>query len=604
MKRCHDMPFGARLLPQGGAEFRLWAPSAQQVELLLNGRPQRLTAAAEGWYAGTAVAAMAGDRYAFRIDGDLTVPDPASRYNPDDVHGASQLVDPAAFDWPDDGWRGRPWHEAVVYELHIGCFTPAGTFAAAIERLDDLVALGITAIELMPVADFPGTRGWGYDGVLLFAPDASYGTPDDLKRLVAAAHARGLMVLLDVVYNHFGPDGNYLYVYAQTFFDRSVNTPWGAAINLGGEGSRTVRDFFIHNALFWIEEYQFDGLRIDAVHAMHDESPLHFVDELAQAVRAAAGSDRDVHLVLENHANDVHRLKRSANGGPLLADAQWNDDVHHAMHVLATGESDGYYIDYADDPLGQLGRALAEGFAYQGDASVYQPGQRRGTASAGLPPLAFVNSIQTHDQVGNRAFGDRIEELAVAAEREEPLRALVACMLLSPAPPMLFMGEEFAAGTPFLYFCDFTGDLAQAVTEGRRAEFSRFEMFAEPSLRARIPDPNFKSTFERSKLNWNERRADGHAQWWTLYRDLLSLRREHLMPLLPQARSGNFSRPAPDCLQLRWPLGSGRYWHLRVNLSGAAVAGLATLPGTTVYISPAPGPALSAYSVEVTLEQP
>jgi len=605
MKRHHDMPFGARLLSQGGAEFRLWAPSAQQVDLVLNGQtqPQPMPAAADGWYATTA-AATAGDRYAFRIDGDLIVPDPASRFNPDDVHGASQLIDPEAFDWPDDDWRGRPWHEAVIYELHIGCFTAAGTFAAAIERLDDLVALGITAIELMPVAAFPGTRGWGYDGVLNFAPEASYGPPHDLKRLVAAAHARGLMVLLDVVYNHFGPDGNYLYVYAQTFFDRTVNTPWGAAINFGGEGSRTVRDFFIHNALYWIEEFNFDGLRVDAVHAMHDASPLHFVDELAQAVRAAAGTHRHVHLVLENHANDAQRLARSAAGGPLLADAQWNDDVHHAMHVLATGESDGYYIDYADDPLGRLGRALAEGFAYQGDSSAYQQGQRRGTPSAGLPPLAFVNSIQTHDQVGNRAFGDRLEELAVAAEREQTLRALIACMLLSPPPPMLFMGEEFAASTPFLYFCDFAGDLARAVTEGRRAEFSRFEMFAEPSLRARIPDPNFKSTFDRSKLNWQERRADGHAQWWTLYRDLLALRREHLMPLLPHARSGVFNRPAPDCLQLQWPLGPGQHWHVRVNLSDTAVAGLAALPGTTVYASATPGPAMAPLSVQVTLEHP
>ena len=297
MKRHHEMRFGARLLPQGRAEFRLWAPSARQVELVLDGKPQSLQAAADGWYAGTA-AALAGDRYAFRIDGDLVVPDPASRCNPDDVHGASQLIDAEAFDWPDADWRGRPWHEAVIYELHVGCFTEAGTFTAAIELLDDLVALGITAIELMPVAAFPGSRGWGYDGVLPFAPDPSYGTPDELKRLIAAAHARGLMVLLDVVYNHFGPDGNYLYVYAQTFFDRTVQTPWGAAINFGGDGSRTVRDFFIHNALYWIEEFQLDGLRIDAVHAMHDASPLHFVDELVQAVRAGAGTDRHVHLVL------------------------------------------------------------------------------------------------------------------------------------------------------------------------------------------------------------------------------------------------------------------------------------------------------------------
>ncbi|MEO8807561.1 MAG: malto-oligosyltrehalose trehalohydrolase [Burkholderiaceae bacterium] len=578
------MPFGARLLPQGEAEFRLWAPSAQRVELVLNGQLQPLAAAADGWFVGTAAAA-AGDRYAFRIDANLVVPDPASRHNPDDVHGASRLIDPEAFDWPDAGWRGRPWHEAVIYELHVGCFTEAGSFTAAIERLDDLVALGITAIELMPVADFPGQRGWGYDGVLLFAPDASYGTPDELKRLVAAAHARGLMVLLDVVYNHFGPDGNYLHVYAQTFFDRTVHTPWGAAINFGGEGSRTVREFFIHNALYWIEEFHFDGLRVDAVHAMQDDSALHFIDELAQAVRNGPGRARHVHLVLENDVNDAARLARTADGRPLLADAQWNDDVHHALHVLVSGERDGYYIDYAADPLRLLGRALAEGFAYQGDPSAYREGEPRGTPSTALPPLAFVNSMQTHDQVGNRAFGERIAALADAAGRHERLRALVACVLLSPAPPMLFMGEEFAASSPFLYFCDFSGDLAQAVTQGRRAEFSRFALFADPARRATIPDPNALSSFQRSKLDWAERDAPGHAEWCALYRHLLALRRDRLMPLLPWAGSGYCELPLPDVLDVHWPLGAAGTWHLRLNLSSAPAMGLAPLPGETIYAS-------------------
>jgi len=605
MKRRHDMPFGARLLPQGDAEFRLWAPSAQQVDLVLNGRSQPLPAAAGGWYAGTAAAA-GGDRYAFRIDGRLVVPDPASRYNPDDVHGASQLVDPEAFDWPDDGWRGRPWHEAVVYELHVGCFSEAGTFAAAIHRLDDLVALGITAIELMPVADFPGSRGWGYDGVLPFAPDASYGTPDDLKRLVAAAHARGLMVLLDVVYNHFGPDGNYLHVYAQSFFDRTVRTPWGAAINFAGDGSRTVRDFFIHNALYWIDEFHFDGLRVDAVHAMRDDSAPHFVDELAQAVRNGPGRERPLHLVLENDVNDAARLARGADGHPLLADAQWNDDVHHALHVMVSGERDGYYADFATDPLRLFGRALAEGFAYQGDPSVYRHGEHRGTPSTALPPLAFVNSMQTHDQVGNRAFGERIATLADAAGQHERLRALIACVLLSPPPPMLFMGEEFAASTPFLYFCDFSGDLAQAVTQGRRAEFSRFALFADPARRATIPDPNAVSTFQRSKLDWTERRADGHAEWWALYRRLLALRRQWLLPLLPLARSGRYEMPLPDVLQVHWPLGAAGTWHLRINLSSARAFGLAPLPGETVYasIDAEAGAMRVPNGVRVTLERP
>jgi maltooligosyltrehalose trehalohydrolase len=605
MKRIHDMPFGARLSPGGGADFRLWAPSAQRVELRLGASSQVrqvLKAEGDGWFAGHAPA-LAGDRYAFRIDGRLTVPDPASRSNPDDVHGSSALVDPGAFDWPDAEWRGRPWHEAVIYELHVGCFTPAGTFAAVIEHLDDLVGLGITAIELMPVGDFPGHRGWGYDGVLPFAPDASYGTPEDLKRLVAAAHARGLMVLLDVVYNHFGPDGNYLHAYAASFFNPQLHTPWGAAINFDGEGSRTVREFFIHNALYWLEEFHLDGLRIDAVHAMQDGSKTHFVDELAQAVRHGPGRGRHVHLILENDANDAQRLARATSGGPGLADAQWNDDVHHAMHVLSTAERDGYYLDYADDALGHLGRALAEGFSYQGDVSAHRHGARRGTPSGGLPPLAFVNSMQTHDQVGNRAFGERIATLAHEQARDDVLRALVACLLLAPSPPMLFMGEEFAASTPFLYFCDFSGDLALAVTQGRRAEFSRFEHFAQASQRARIPDPNLESTFLRSKLDWRQRRAEGHARWWTLYQHLLGLRRERLMPLLSQARSGRFSRPAADCLQVHWPLGPHHRWHLRVDLSSSAMPLPAPLPGETIYSSVAPGAPSASCAVLVTLER-
>lgn len=602
MKRSHAMPFGTRLLPGGAALFRLWAPDVRRVELVLGDARLPMQAEPGGWHALHAPA-RAGDRYAFRLDNGLSVPDPASRSNPDDVHGASALVDPAAFDWPDDAWRGRPWHEAVIYELHVGCFTEEGTFAAAIGPLDDLVALGVTAIELMPVADFPGRRGWGYDGVLPFAPEAGYGTPDDLKRLVAAAHARGLMVLLDVVYNHFGPDGNYLHAYASPFFNRSVHTPWGAAINFDGEGSRTVRDFFFHNALYWIEEFHLDGLRIDAVHAMHDRSPLHFVDELAQAVRAGPGRARHVHLVLENDANDAAHLARDADGRPLRADAQWNDDVHHALHVMASGETDGYYVDYADQPLRRLGRALAEGFAYQGEASAYRRGERRGTPSAQLPPLAFVNSTQTHDQVGNRAYGERLAALAAAQGHENLLRALVACVLLAPSPPMLFMGEEFAAASPFLYFCDFAGDLAHAVTEGRRAEFARFAAFAEPAQRARIPDPNAEATFRRSKLDWAQRRRDGHAQWWAHYQHLLALRREHLLPWLPAARSGQYTLAAPECLHLRWPLGPARHWHLRVNLSASAVPLLEPLPGQVVYASIEAAQGMAPHAVQVTLEQ-
>jgi maltooligosyltrehalose trehalohydrolase len=413
------------------------------------------------------------------------------------------------------------------------------------------------------------------------------------------------MVLLDVVYNHFGPEGNYLHAYAPSFFNPDVQTPWGAAINFDAAGSRTVRDYFIHNALYWIEEFHLDGLRIDAVHAMHDRSALHFIDELAQTVRAGPGRERHVHLVLENDLNDAARLRRDATAQPLLADAQWNDDVHHALHVIVTGEVDGYYVDYADAPVRRLGRALAEGFAYQGDASAYRDGASRGTPSAELPPIAFVNALQTHDQVGNRAFGERIAVLAAAAGRKDALRALVACVLLAPSPPMLFMGEEWAAGTPFLYFCDFEGDLARAVTEGRRAEFGRFARFSDPAVRDRIPDPNAADTFERSRLDWRERERPLHAAWLALYTELLQLRRRHLTPWLADARSGTLALPSPETLHIVWPLGPDRAprWHLLAQL--AAHDGPAgALPGNTVYRSHLAGATLPAWSVQVSIERP
>jgi len=599
------MPFGAVCAADGSARLRLWAPGARRVELLLDGEPQDMQAAADGWYEANVARAAVGARYAYRIDGGLVVPDPASRCNPDDVHGASQLVDPMAFDWPDTDWAGRPWHEAVIYELHVGAFTPEGTFSAAIARLDDLVALGITAIELMPVADFPGGRGWGYDGVLPFAPDAAYGTPDELKQLVAAAHARGLMVLLDVVYNHFGPDGNYLHAYAPDFFNADVHTPWGAAINFDGPGSETVRSFFIHNALYWLEEFHFDGLRIDAVHAMHDASALHFIDELALAVHAGPGRQRPVHLVLENELNDALRLPRTVDGTPGLATAQWNDDLHHALHVLISGERDGYYADYASRPIALFARALAEGFAYQGEASDFRCGKPHGTPSTHLPPLAFVNSLQTHDQVGNRAFGERIAMLAVQNHSEDALRALLACVLLSPPVPMLFMGEEWAASSPFLYFCDFSGDLARAVTEGRRNEFRRFARFSDPEVRERIPDPNDEASFRRSKLDWGERKASAHARWLALYGKLLRLRHEHLVPHLAGAGSGRHELIGAGLVAVRWPLAAGASLHLLANLDNLVAHAQALPGGTVIYHSHAAVEHLQRppWSVRLSLEK-
>jgi 1,4-alpha-glucan branching enzyme/maltooligosyltrehalose trehalohydrolase len=577
------MPFGTCVLPDGGIRFRLWAPAARQVELRLkNGADKEIALPmhplADGWFqiVTSSLQATPGTLYHYRLDDGLNVPDPASRANPQDVHGSSQVVDATAFIWQDDDWQGRPWHEAVIYELHLGTFTDEGTFTAAMQRLDYLAELGITAIELMPVADFPGTRNWGYDGVLLFAPDHRYGTPDDLKALVQEAHARGLMVLLDVVYNHFGPDGNYLHVYAPQFFSERHHTPWGAAINFDGNGSRTVRDFFIHNALYWLEEYHFDGLRLDAVHAIVDDSRPDIVEELAAAVKSGPGRTRQVHLVLENNANNASYLQQGTIA------AQWNDDIHHALHLLLTGECDGYYADYADQPTRHLARCLAEGFAFQGEPSVFHDGRLRGEPSGHLPPSAFINFSQTHDQIGNRAYGERIAMLA----QQGPLQVALAVLLLAPSPPMLFMGEEFAAAMPFQFFCDFQGELADAVTEGRRREFAGFRKFADPAARARIPDPNDPATFERCKLNWDCLDEPQHKVWLEYYRSLLSLRRTHVVPRLPGMGGGaKFELIEATGLVVLWRLGDGARLTLLANLGDSSVEGTLCFAGTPFYLS-------------------
>lgn len=557
--RRHDMPFGARLA-DAGVRFRLWAPSCGRVDLCIEGRPARTMAALpDGWFELDVAAAGSGTRYRFALDDGLRVPDPASRSNPDDVHGASEVIDPAAFAWRDGAWRGRPWREAVVYELHVGTFSPEGTFAGAMARLDHLAELGVTALELMPVADFPGARNWGYDGVLPFAPDSRYGRPEDLKALIQAAHARGLMVLLDVVYNHFGPEGNYLHVYARPFFDPRHPTPWGAAIDFAGP--RPVREFFLHNALYWLEEYHLDGLRLDAVHAIHDDSSgRHFLDELVRRVKAEIGGAREVHLILENDANQARRL---GSGGYT---AQWNDDLHHALHVLCTGEADGYYADYVQRPIEHLGRCLAEGFAWQGEPSPYRDHAPRGEASAYLPPQSFVAFLQSHDQIGNRALGERIGRLAPAPAA----RAAAAIVLLAPSIPMLFMGEEFAAATPFLFFCDFGDGLGQAVSRGRRREFARFARFADPAARAAIPDPERVDAFLASRLDWGCLDDPVHRDWLDYYRALLKLRRERLVPRLAGMSGGaaGFQVLEPACLRVRWRLGDGSTLGLLANLSG------------------------------------
>lgn len=574
------MPFGAELR-EGAARFRLWAPACREVRVETGRdgerRAEPMRALADGWHEVTLRGLPAGTPYGFIVDDQGPVPDPASRHNPWDATGPSALVDPEAYTWGDRSWRGRPWHEAVVYEMHVGTFTHEGTFRAAIGKLDYLASLGVTAVEVMPVADFAGRRNWGYDGVLPFAPDSAYGRPEDFKRFVDEAHSHGVMVLLDVVYNHFGPDGNFLSRYAPQFFNPAHQTPWGAAINFDGEQREAVRSFFVHNALYWIEEFHLDGLRLDAVHAIMDDSPKHIVTEIAEAVARGPGAERRVHLVLENDHNEAHHLDRQSHGH---ASAQWNDDFHHAAHVLATGETDGYYADYAGKGTWHLGRTLAEGFAYQGDPSPFRGGKARGEPSRALPPDAFVDFLQNHDQVGNRAMGERLSVLAPAAAR----RLASATLLLAPSVPMLFQGEEFASKAPFLYFCDFHGDLARAVRDGRRKEFSAFGRFSDPAARERIPDPNADATFHASKVNWGEAILAEHAAALEHHRALLAIRKRDIVPHLPGGKRDGAFQPLGDTgLAVDWMLGDGARLHLRANFGGARLEGVPRPAGLVLH---------------------
>lgn len=566
--RCHQMPFGAQP-GADGVRFRLWAPEAEDVTVLLEGAGRNAEVPlgrcdGDGWREVIVAEAVPGNRYRFRIDGDMAVPDPASRFQPEDVHGPSEVIDPAAFDWTCADWSGRPWEEVVLYELHVGTFTPEGTFRAAIGKLHYLADLGVTAIELMPVADFPGGRDWGYDGVSLFAPDASYGRPEDLKAFVDAAHGRGLMVFLDVVYNHFGPEGNYLGVYARRFFNEEKHTPWGAAINFETEGSSVVRRFFVENALYWLDEFAIDGLRFDAVHAIDDRSSPDILEEIAAEVSAGLPPDRHVHLMLENDRNEARYLGRDRALSPRHYVAQWNDDIHHAMHVLLTGEGRGYYADYADAPLRHLARCLTEGFAYQDDPSAFRAGGRRGEPSAHLPPTAFIAFLQNHDQIGNRAFGERLAALAPPAA----VLAGLALLLLAPSPPLLFMGEEWGSTQPFLFFCDFGDSLRDAVRDGRRKEFAAFPEFADPAARARIPDPTAEEAFSRSKLDWSALDVPPHREILAMTRRLLALRAQKIIPRLVSITggAGRILTLEPPVAVVEWRLGDGSLLVLLANL--------------------------------------
>jgi malto-oligosyltrehalose trehalohydrolase len=601
-RRKHTLPRGAELLEDGSVRFTIWAPAAQSIHVEINGleRVLALNAKAEGWHELCTKDASAGSLYQFILPDGTRVPDPASRFQPADVHGPSEVIDPAAHDWTDSAWCGRPWNETVLYELHIGTFTEEGTFLAAINKLDHLVEVGVTGIEIMPIADFPGKWNWGYDGALLYAPDSSYGRPEHLKTLIQEAHARGLMVILDVVYNHFGPDGNFLPVYAPQTLTSHHKTDWGDAVNYDSDGSPMVREFTIHNALYWIEEFHLDGLRFDAVHAIKDDSPKHVLDELAERVREAAG-DRIVHLILENENNQSSRLGRDEYGEPTHYTAQWNDDMHHVLHTAATLESNGYYADFKDD-AGKLGCALAEGFAFQGQVMKCS-GNERGEPSAHLPPTAFIAFMQNHDQIGNRAFGERINAIA----SPEAVRAIAAIYLLLPQIPMLFMGEEWGSSQPFPFFCDFDGELAEKIRQGRREEFASFPEFKDPEQRKRIPDPLAEETFLSAKLDWPQSTEGVHAEWIDWYKRILAVRKNVIVPLLDRigGYAGSYHVLGTGAVMVCWTINEGQVLVLAANLSSNSVDGFAKLDGDVLWREgPAPtGTTMQPWSVRWFLQR-
>jgi len=569
---AYQRSWGAELVGSGGERFRLWAPGVDAVWLVADatGATTALTPRDDGWFEAETNVVGVERGYSFLLPGGTRVPDPAARAQMSDVHGPSRLVDPKAYAWRTHAWRGRPWEEAVIYELHTGTFTKAGDFDGVCRKLDYLAGLGITAIELMPVAQFAGRRGWGYDGVLLYAPHVAYGGPEALKRLVDAAHERGLMMLLDVVYNHFGPDGNYLHLYAAQFFHPDRHTPWGAAI---AYERQPVRHFFIDNALYWLEEYRFDGLRLDAIDQIQDTSHPHILEELASTVRSAI-TDRHVHLTTEDDRNVTYLHDRSPGAEPRLYTAEWNDDFHHAAQALCADDRDGYYADYAQETVAKLGRALSEGYIYQGEPSAFRDGTRRGEASGHMPPTAFIHFLQNHDQIGNRAFGERLAGLA----ETKAIDALTAILLLCPQIPLLYMGEEWGETRPFCFFTDFHGELGVAVREGRRKEFRQWSAFQDPESRARIPDPNAPVTFEASKLDWSAPERPPHDRKLALTAQLLDLRQKEIVPRLKGigGHAGRMLFAGSTGLGVEWRLADGSKLTLIANLS----AGRVVLPDT------------------------
>lgn len=581
--------WGAEVVASGTVRFRLWAPGQHSVTLRLEGQDTQMSPTEDGWFELLSTGVAPGSEYNFVLADGTVVPDPAARAQKDEVNGPSLVVDPTHYRWQHP-WPGRAWEESVVYELHIGTFTPEGTFQAAIEKLPYLAELGITLIEVLPVSQFGGNRGWGYDGVLLYAPHAAYGTPDDFKAFIDAAHGHGLSVVLDIVLNHFGPEGNYLPLLAPDFFHKERATPWGAGIAYDVDAARR---YIVEAPLYWLQEYRLDGLRFDAIDQIEDTSEKHALIEIAERIRAEI-ADRPIHLTTEDSRNVVFLHPRDEQGGTPLFSGEWNDDFHNAIHVFATGETHAYYQDFTPQPEKHVARVLAEGFAYQGEVSPHS-GEARGVDSRGQPPAAFVDFIQNHDQVGNRALGERLISL-IGAERN---KVLLATLLLSPHIPLLFMGEEYGETHPFLFFTDFHGDLAKAVREGRAKEFAGHAGHEGES----VPDPNAEETFTRSKLDWQKTESEEGRAWLALSRQLLALRQQHIVPLLASAggHSGKVERCAEGFIQVSWRFPAGTL-SLALNI-GETPQPLPEQPGETLFAWPEKSRDLPQNSIVVRLEK-
>ena len=573
--RVHRMPFGAEVQARGAVRFRIFAPGVDSLQLQLNeASPLRpLESEKNGWRSLTTADASAGTRYRFVLPDGTRVPDPASRFQPEDVHGPSEVIDPAAYLWRCTEWTTHAWEESVLYELHVGTFTSEGTFQSALKRLDHLAELGVTGIELMALADFAGNRNWGYDDVLLYAPDSAYGRPEDMKAFIDGAHARGMMIILDVVYSHFGPEGNYLSRYFPQLCSDRHTTPWGPALNFDGPGSGEVREFIIQNALYWLEEFQIDGLRLDASHEIIDEGPTHLLDELRERIKVAVG-ERRVHLVLEHEQNISERLERDGNGLAVGYTAQWNHDITHLLAALL-GKSCEQRRDDDGGETDKLGRALARGFVIAADES--------GKALVrNVPPAAFIAFIQTHDLIGNRVFGDRIHGLT-STEAE---RAIAAILLLSPQVPLLFMGQEWAASTPFPYFCDYHGSLADAVRRGRCEQLQKQDPAPSADELSRAPDPQAESTFRSAQLRWEESEHGIHSEWLAWYKRILAVRREQIIPLLSglSKTSGEYQVISAGLLRVSWELRAGKRLHLAANLCATETENFPETKGEVIWI--------------------